>query len=605
MAAPNYIGQQVHRALFILILYVTLSACERKIGEEDLPNADSSWLVVNTVVDETENVDLATAVRASKGVGEIKQAIQTESVDLSQDIGSYIEGDGFDVITSVTNEWKGEDLEATTRPNQFASDGSVSRAATPMPVGVKYRLVLYKQVGTTQTFWRQKQLESSTTTAVDTTQQIEVVRGDTYQWYAYSYNNTDDIPPIANTSTDVQISTGINSDFLYASGTISISAAGIANTPLTIVFRHQVARLAVEIDARGMFADRITALGITVGGLIDGNSPLTSGMFGLLDGEMISSTSYTPNTSFTINNFQNVDAGFNDRKAIYFYSATPASFANVAVTLGNVTIAMDDGPTERVFSGLNRAFTFNATTGMTAGRTYNAKIDLIESPVTVAGVRWARTNLYLNSGTRNPYRFNATLAHTNKRSSYFPFRSNTPYMFGRNGDPCALVHPTTRPGDGLSVWRQPTGPEFSTLGTSGPLGATGPSQTVIHNVIDGRGYYEYAATGTAAPYPSSNLRFNMNGVGTAVNVVAGLITIDIGISNYGTEVRNWSSEQLLNVGGALGLGAYGYRATRVPQVLLVPAYNAITPNVLEVLSLSLVGADLLQSSFQNVRCVRR
>ncbi|MCL8000839.1 hypothetical protein M8994_21855, partial [Brucella sp. 21LCYQ03] len=185
--------------------------------------------------------------------------------------------------------------------------------------------------------------------------------------------------------------------------------------------------MAIEVDARGMFADEIRQLGISVGGLVGGPSPLTSGMFGLLDGQITSPTTYTPGTSFTVANLQNVDAGFNDRKAIYYYSATPASFPNLTVTLSNVTIAMDDGPTVRTFAGLNTVFPFTAT-GMQAGRTYNAKIDLIESPLTLGTARWARTNLYLHpTKSRNPYRFHGTLVHTNMRSSYFPFRSITPY----------------------------------------------------------------------------------------------------------------------------------------------------------------------------------
>ena len=599
MKTQNFYGTKLQIGSCFLVLCFILSACERRSDHDDLSHADSSWLIVQASVNEAEEETLPSPLNAESSVGATKSSLTKVGHDEKKNNGVYIEGDGFDAITSVTDEWKGGALHQES--DHQASASRTARAATPMSVGTKYRLVLYKEVGGTQTFWRQKQLTSSASAAVDTTQQIEVVRGDTYRWYAYSYNNSNDIPPIANTGTNVQVTTGVNSDFLYATGTISISAAGTPNTPLAIVFRHQVARLAVEIDARGMFADEIRQLGISVGGLT-GGSPLTSGMFGLLNGQITSPTPYTPNTTFMITNFENVDAGFNDRKAIYFYSATPASFSNLSVTLSNVTIAMDDAVTVRTFSGLNTVFPF-AVTGMQAGRTYNAKIDLIESPLTVGTTRWARTNLYLHpTKSRNPYRFHATYAHTNMRTSYFPFRSITPYMFGTDGDPCAQVHPTTRPSDGLSVWRQPTGAEFSSLGTSGPLGSTGPSSSVVYGVLDGRGYYEYAATGTAAPYPSSNLRFNMNGFGTSLGVVNGLITIQTTPNNYGTEVRNWSSDRLLELGGLLGLGAYGFRATRA---VLVTTYNSITPNVLETLTISTLGAGLLESSFQNVRCVRR
>ncbi|WP_166332763.1 fimbrillin family protein [Sphingobacterium chungjuense] len=584
-----------------------MTACKRNAGREDLQDPNASLLVVQATIDDAENVDLNSPFDAKGNIERSTRLSGKSDLTNFENSANYIEGDGFDVITSVSSSWKGQEMNGT--PALANSSETLPRATSPMTAGFKYRLVLYKVVGGTQTFWRQKQLTSSASNVVDTTQQIEVVRGDSYQWYAYSYNNANDIPPIATTGSNPAVSMGTNSDFLYATGTFTILPTGAANTPLAINFRHQVARLAVEIDARGMFADNITQLGITVGGIAGGSSPLTTGTFNLATAQVSNPTAYTPTTTFTVANFQNVDAGFNDRKAIYFYSATEASFPALSVNLTGVTITMTDGNTTRAFTGLNRSFSFNTSGAMTAGRTYNAKIDLIESPLTVAGstVRWARTNLYLNPSERNRYRFYATYAHTNARESYWSFRGDIPTMFGVTGDPCTSVHPTSRPEDGLSVWRQATVADFNTLGTSGLLGSTGPSQSVVYNTVGGLGYYEYAASGTGSPqFPSSNLRFNMNGSGTAVGLVAGAVTINIGITGYGTEARVWTQDRLLDVGGLLGLGAYSFRATRVPAVPLVTsAYNSIVPNVLETLSLGVLGAGLLESPFLNVRCVRR
>ncbi len=601
-----------HLSAYLLITSVYLMGCDRDTSREDLSDPNATLVVVQAMVDDTEVVPLNDAQNTKANLGDSRSSSTPSGLADIDNKSAFIEGDGFDVITSVSTSWKLKEDESTL---EAPNPQSYPRAASPMTPGFTYRLVLYKVVGSTQTFWRQKQLRSSTSTAVDTAQQIEVVRGDTYRWYAYSYNNSSDIPPLTNTGTNAQISMGTNSDFLYATGSFTISATGTANTPLNITFRHQVARLAVEVDARGMFADQVTQLGVSVGGITGGQSPLTTGSFGLLDGQVYNPTPYTPTTTFTIADFRNVDVGFNDRKAIYFYSATPASFSNFTVNLNNVTITMTDGPTTRAFTGLNRVFAFNTSAAMTRGRTYNAKIDLIESALPFQGVNWARTNLYLHSSQRNRYRFHATYAHTNMRESYWPFRSTTPYMFstgavGANSDPCTLVHPTTRPSDGLSVWRQATRADYSTLGFNDlllgvlPLVTRAPARSIIYNQTNGRGYYEYATTGSAAQYPSSNLRFNMNGFGTAVNVASGLLVIDIGISNYGTEGRHWSYDRLIDAGGLLGLGAYSLRTRRVTSSL-AGAYNLLNPDIVEVLTISLLGGGLLESSFQNVRCVRR
>ncbi|PVH25845.1 hypothetical protein [Sphingobacterium corticibacter] len=612
MIAQTYFGfSRRMGACFILLSYF-ITSCERNAGREDLQDPNASLMVVEAMVDDTENVDLTSPINAMGSIGNSSQSSNRHDVNELANKSTFVEGDDFDAITSISNNWKKSVGEGS---NELASGGGISRAATPMTPGFKYRLVLYKLVGSTQTYWRQKQLTSSTSTVTDTTQQIEVVRGDTYRWYAYSYNNATDIPVLANPGANPQINMGNNSDFLYANGTISIPATGAANTPLNINFLHQVGRLAVEIDARGMFADNITQLDVTLGGLPGASAPLTNGTFGLVSGQVTSTAPYTPSATLAVGNFQNVDAGFNDRKAIYFHSATPATLSNnLAVTLNNVTITMTDGTTTRAFTGLNRVFNLTVPSSLAAGRTHNAKIDLVESPLIVNNglgttpVRWARTNLYLHPSARNRYRFHATYAHTDMRSSYWPFRANTPTMFGVDGDPCTLVHPTSRPGDGLSVWRQATVADFNTLGVSpGVFGPTGPSQNVVYNPNGGLGYYEYPATGTGAPqYVSSNLRFNMNGFANAVNVVSGLISIEIGNRvGYGTEARIWTHDQFVAIPPIVSLGAYGFRAARVPASGLTAAYNSINPSLLEVLNLSLLGGGLLDSSFQNVRCVRR
>ncbi|MGJ1416833.1 hypothetical protein [Sphingobacterium multivorum] len=62
-------------------------------------------------------------------------------------------------------------------------------------------------------------------------------------------------------------------------------------------------------------------------------------------------------------------------------------------------------------------------------------------------------------------------------------------------------------------------------------------------------YIQYTATGTAAPYPTNNLRFNLNGSAVGLSLVAGLIDLSLGF--YGQNAEYWTSTKLLNIPGSV------------------------------------------------------
>src|SRR5690606_7833297 len=89
-------------------------------------------------------------------------------------------------------------------------------------------------------------------------EEIKVPKGDDYFWYAVSYNNTDDIPDVD--TANPQLTLPGDKDVLYASGSLSIpESAPDDNIPLGIVFKHSFARVTIELNTMGMFADMISA----------------------------------------------------------------------------------------------------------------------------------------------------------------------------------------------------------------------------------------------------------------------------------------------------------------------------------------------------------
>src|SRR5690606_31918424 len=402
---------------------------------------------------------------------------------------------------------------------------------------------------------------SSTELVSGTPGEVNIKKGGTYNWYAVSYNNTESIPHPDETNPVINVPEG--SDLLYASGSITVSIdAPDGNVPLGIVFAHKFSRIGLELNTMGMFAD-MNSVGVVVNGATG-----TTGTYDLKNNSF-SSTSSDPIT-VDFSNFVNVDPLYGDRKIAYVYSSVETS-TNLSVDINALDIQLDDG-TNRVFTNLAASpVTFNFTLTPQNGATYTARMNFVESPLTLDGVQWARQNLYYTGG-HNPYRFHHTYAHTQQRNSYFSFRGMVPQNFGsdsNDGDPCALVYPE-------GVWRQAEANDFRTL-TGSLLGGSGATET--YGTEGGLGYIEYqAATGVAAPYPSNNLRFNKNGGGTSLGLVDGLVQIDL--FSYGSEALLWSHDPLLDVLGVLWVGAYAYEGSRTSG-------NAAT--VTNLISVGLLG----------------
>ncbi len=547
-------------AAVILCAHVFASCSKDKKQESDL-SADANISVSILGVTDMEETPSADALKLST------IAANAGSETAKPKIQSF---DGFDAILSV--EKGSADLKKVSIGNSGKGLPGNSLMAAAVPNGVKYRLLLYRQDGT---------FVSSTQMTSGTLGNVLARKGFTYNWYAVSYNNTTDVPDVDHTTPVLTLP--VNQDVLYASGSITIPSNATDGTrPLGIVFNHRFARVGIELNTMGMFADINSATVSVTGATVAG------GTLNLRSGQLTSSGNSTATINY--NSFSDVEAPYKDRKIAYFYTSSTSALSNLNVAVSNLSIRIDNN-TDRVFTTTVN-FPFNFTP--TLGQSYRAVANLIESPITLAGVRWARMNLYYQAG-HNPYRFLHTYRASNNLNSFFSFRGTIPQTYGAGTtqgggpDPCALVYPA-------GVWRQPTSADFSTLTGVNILLPDGGGRAFTSG-SDGTGnYFEYTGTtATGAPYPNTTLRFYMNGNGSDIGLLGDLVNVSLG-NTFNAQIHIWSGSTLINVPGLASLGALYYEGIR----------SALTRRQqAQILNITLLGGlNIIRSDFKNVRCVR-
>ena len=541
-------GWMVTSIALVLGSTVTFTGCSKKDSQidqtEEGTKLDGTKLVLKVSgIDETQQVSSAKASIHPTGSSAQK----------------VLEFPEFDAMIAVDNNVPFSAAKSTAKANSAASG---TRAAA-MDNGITYRLFLFSQDGS--------QLISSAQFTTGSQGTIDVTQGRTYKWVALSYNTGEDVPDVTTANTLIALPAG--KDVLYASGEVVVPTGGSSvNVPINILFKHKFARLGVELNSMGMFAN-MTAAKVEVAGIKTATIDVGSGALSNL---------VSADQEIAFSSFANIDPAYQDAKIAFVYTADPAAVSGgIKVNVSNLALKIDDGST-RQFSSTPVNFAFNITP--TLGNSHRLLVNLLESPLTVEGVRWARQNIYYQAG-HNPYRFHHTYAHSNARNTYFSFKGLVPDQFGVNSDPCNEVYPK-------GIWRQASEPDFRKL--TGVLGIGGKNPT--YGTASGRGYFEYDASGAAAPYPNNKLHFNFNGGSTSFAVINGLVQINLG--NFGTRAEIWTGSSGVKIGGLLGLGAWYYHGEKG----LFNSNNAdLTANLLNI---SVIGIDLIETQMKNIRCVR-
>lgn len=460
----------------------------------------------------------------------------TNKIDGLKVENNYTVHDGFESALSFYKSGH------TQSKNSFSSEIPIP-GTSKLDDGIRYRFMLYHVDEQNHlTFYDQTDLVVGEENAA----LINVEIGEKYKWYAYSYNATEAIAPIADVDNPV-VFMGYNKDFIYTNGEFTLDQALFI---IDVIFQRRTAQLTVGFDDRGLFTDEIRDLTLRFP-----SNVLKTGNFNILHDEVVGSFVSLPEQIVPLSGFENVDEGFNDRKRTSFFTAVPEVWNSIYFSLSKFDIVLDDNNSIRSFPSTD--FTFLRNLGIEGGKRYTAKIDLIESPLIFGGVSWARENLYINESGRNPYRFYHQNKQTNDFRSYFSFKGHIPGKWGstiidNQRDPCALVHPAHR-------WMTPSKSSINELtkNSSGVV-INGLLPTVLCNLLFGLGgqqklnatygpnFIQYnTASGINPIYPSSSniLRFYYNGYDLiSLNVLGdGWVNLNLG-NSYGLATGLWTDE---------------------------------------------------------------
>lgn len=245
----------------------------------------------------------------------------------------------------------------TSNSNKASNNRASTQSMVP---GYTYRILFYNK--STGKLW--KTIQGTAGTAIP----VDVVKGDTYLWYAYSYNNSEVIPEPANLVTP-SIATAIDKDLLYAKGEISIGKTPVnqqVNVTMPITFNHKVAQVQVKVDA-SILADYATIQ--TFKASFAQNNYLKKGVLDI-KGNVINQIEVVPtSTIFTTVSPTNI-------WQTSYYTVDPAILTSYKVIIDDLQVQFKDAnPTVAVrnlatyFGAANKpAFTFNFTSPLVGQR---------------------------------------------------------------------------------------------------------------------------------------------------------------------------------------------------------------------------------------------
>lgn len=305
-----------------------------------------------------------------------------------------------------------------------------------MKNNIRYRILVYTM---------DNDLIASTEGTVGERLNISVTRNQSYKWYAYSFNTTDQIPDPTlspNSPSNPSIITPYTTTLLYASnstGTPLITANG---TPISIIFKHQLTQLNVELDARGMFADIVTLDANFQGDYVKTSSfdLLTGQKFGQLSSANISQIS-----------FISKDEDSDRIKLAKYYTADP-SLTQYSIKVTSLTVRYPNNNTEDMMSKIsgNETVTFgtfdNSNVGYSLKGLLKLWLVLPTKSMLHYGTGAANRGYDAAEGStsgyfvRSPYNFSPT-------SDYFKIDgfTHTQVISGSNRMRDALADPATFP----------------------------------------------------------------------------------------------------------------------------------------------------------------
>lgn len=425
---------RIFTALLLLCCMQLFESCSKK--KDDLPVPTGEIVKLRFEISDVIDGDQPLASANNTGLKYAEEAATKNDGVLYEEKLNF---NGIDALFTVEKDTRPGLLEINPKSVNTKVSANPVKTQEATNVGVKYRLVLYYEQNGVLTFANSILATSGFPTEMD------VVKGKSYKWIAYSYNNTDDVPEI--NEADPNIETPIDKELLYAASSSPIVPKA-ARTPIGIMFKRKLSRVGVEIDAspRAATISSVTAKFKAAGYFKKGVLNLKTGIV-------------TPN----VTGYNSVDINFVDpvpanaaKKVAYFYTADPNSIANFGITITGLTI-VSSGVSKTLVTSANPKDMDYPDFVPSTGTKLTARVRLLPENIVIAGTTWATGNLYYKDGKYgiHPNDVDANAGEAYNKTDYWYWKSLTPTDQAtiKTVDPCTKVLP-------LGTWRLPTKQDF-------------------------------------------------------------------------------------------------------------------------------------------------
>lgn len=299
--------------LYAFVFTLLFNSCSK---EKNIPSGGETSTLVFTVAG-VENSSINNMNKKLAVSGILEQQLNSavgSNVQLNKNVDLAFTSEERVIETQL-------DIESNQKSSNVNNRIGVKVAATsPLNSGIKYRILLYNE----STGSLERNVEATAGVATE----LEVVKGATYKWYAYSYNTEDPIasPNIVNNLPLIQ--TSVDKDLLWASSGAQTISTTSQNTPLAITFQHKVAEVVIELDMDRLFGSVMSIdASFNENYINTGSLDIKSGLMTNVAAVSIPAITFEPASTATPKL----------RRAQY-YTANPTALINIQVNVNSLKV---------------------------------------------------------------------------------------------------------------------------------------------------------------------------------------------------------------------------------------------------------------------------
>lgn len=428
-----------YKSLLMLVIMAAFVSCSSK--DDQIPSEKSALL--NVGVKGIEEV-ISNNINMAAAKSSVNRNINTSTTPIVSlgEVDALVDTDD----ASMSPTQPATTVQKAESSVSRASSTGVKAAASTMENGIKFRLLIYDNTNT--------QVYNQVVTS-GVNPQIELVAYKKYTWHALSLNEKDaNIPNIA--SSGIIARSGLeNKDVLHASG--EFNAVDGANY-LDITFKRMTSRIQAKLNVRGLFGTIENSTSLSLVKNSNNTTVLQMGDFNVLTGQFTNVVDVNKAVLASAMVEESGNPSGTVKVASFFTLNTNAIASNsLKIKFNTLKVTLDDA---RVRTFNVDTYTFPDAYTPTIGSTYGINIRLIESPVKVNGVWWARSNLVYNASHIDSYRLKSNPGGSTpatKDTEFWNWKSATPTGPSANTDPCLSIYPA-------GTWRMSTKQEWESIG---------------------------------------------------------------------------------------------------------------------------------------------